>query len=508
MANSAPVEGGGANGEPRLLAAVDLGSNSFHLITARWVDGELRIVDRLRERVGIAAGLDADNYITEEAQERALECLERFGERLRTIPIGNVNAVGTNTFRQGRNGRAFLDRAEIVLGHPINIISGQEEARLIYTGVSYTLSPEPGRRLVVDIGGGSTECILGEGHDMLEGESLLMGCVSYSLRFFPDGILSRDRFREAEIAARLELQGLEHTFHPTDGVHCLGTSGTVNSVQRILQASGWSDAAITLEGLEKLRKALLAAESVRKLDLPELRTDRKPVLPGGLAILIAVFESLGLARMAASPAALREGLLHDLAGRIHHEDLRNRTIRAMMQRFGVDEAQALRVERTVLHLLAETTEAWGLDGETSRRCLSWAARLHEAGLSISHIGYHKHGEYLITHSEMAGFSREDQMVVAALVRAHRRKLPAQIFEGLPHVSRRNGLRLCLLLRLAALLHRTRTDQALPLIRAVAEKGSIELVFPRGWLDEHPLTGAVLQKEASVLAGAGYQLILH
>ena len=488
---------------PEAVAAVDLGSNSFHMVVARIAHGELQVVDRVRERVALAEGLDDDKRLVPEAFERALVCLSRFHQRLGDMPQSTVRAVGTNTLRRAKNARDFLDAAQDALGHPIEIISGREEARLIYLGVSHTHSDEVPRRLVIDIGGGSTECILGEGFDPLVADSLRMGCVGYSRIFFPDGSITRESMRAARLAARLEVHSIERSYKSVGWDACIGSSGTIVAVSEILEQNGWSDAAIDIKGLRKLRKALIAAGHFERLSIPGLAPDRAPVLSGGVAILTAVFEGLGIERMDASPGALREGLLYDLLGRIRHEDVRDRTIRTAAQRHHTDLEHALRVERTARSLLVQVKRAWDLERPQDERMLGWAARLHEIGLSISYAGHHKHGAYLARHSDMPGFSRGDQELLAALILNHRRKPRTEVFDPLPEIG--PALRLCALLRIAVLLNRSRTPRPIPTPTLLVADRSIELHFPDGWLDDHPLTRGDLDLEVERQRELGFEL---
>jgi exopolyphosphatase/guanosine-5'-triphosphate,3'-diphosphate pyrophosphatase len=489
------------------VAAVDLGSNSFHMVVARVVDDEVYIVDRLRERVALAAGLDADKRIDKDARERALAALSLFGQRLAHMPPGSVRAVGTNTLRQARNPRAFLTRAEEALGHRIEIISGREEARLIYVGVAHTQEELDGRRLVVDIGGGSTECIIGERFEASEADSLYMGCVTFSERFFPKNEIRQKHVDAAQLAASLELQSIEERYKSVGWTRAVGSSGTILSVESILHANEWSNRGITAKGLRRLRKALVAAGSTADLALLGMPPDRADVLPGGVAILSAVFERLGIERMFTSTGALREGLVYDLLGRIRHEDTRDKTIRTFSERYAVDRLQAERVERTALGLLDGVKSQWDLEGEDARQMLSWAARLHEIGKAISFSGHHKHGAYIVAESEMAGFSREDQQVLAALILAHRRKLRPSRFDALPVEGSQRATRLAILLRLAVLLNRARATRSVPEILVEAKKRSLHLAFPPGWLDGNPLTRADLENEAAALESSGTRITL-
>jgi len=491
---------GGLPPEGRTIAAVDLGSNSFHMVVARVEGGGIHVMDRLRERVQLAAGIDKKGRLRKKAADRAIECLERFGQRLRHVPTDAVRAVGTNTFRRVQRGAAFLERAGDALGHPIEVVSGKEEARLVYQGVSRAQVRDAGTRLlVVDIGGGSTECIVGEGHEVLESDSLYMGCVSYSLRFFPDGAITRETLAEARTAAGLELDPIRRRFRALGWEVALGSSGTINAVERVLAANGLGEESITPRGLKKLRKAMRTAGHVDKLALEGLSPERAAVFAGGVAILSAVFDQFGVERMAASSAALREGLLWDLIGRIQCDDLRDNTIRHFQRRFQVDQEQAACVERAALGLLDQVGRDWDLADPMARKHLAWAARVHELGLAIARSGYHKHGAYLIRHADMPGFSKEDQEFVAGLVENHRRKLRVA-----PEFPRRS-LRLAALLRLACRLNRSRSSErpSRPLARARDKR--LELEFPEDWLHLNPLTWADLADEARRLAPAGIEL---
>lgn len=490
---------------PDLVAAVDLGSNSFHMVVARLVQGQVQFVDRLRERVALAEGLDQSRELTDEAQARALACLERFGQRLAPMRPGSVRAAGTSALRQAKNARAFLHRARRVLGHPIEVLPGPEEARLIYVGVIHGLSNGGRRRLVADIGGGSTECILGEGAEPVLADSLYMGCVNYSLRFFGNGEISPGRMERAEIAAQLELEPIERRYRALGWDRAIGSSGTILAVDEVLRQNGWSSDGITPRGLERLRRALLDAGQVAKLHLAGLQEDRKPVFAGGVAILRALFQSLGIERMQPASGAMREGLLYDLLGRIQHDDVRDQTIRHQCQRYQVDVEQADRVERTALELLRQAARAWELEDEEFRHLLSMSARLHEIGLSVAYSGYHKHGAYLIQNSDMPGFSREDKEWVAALVLGHRRRFGADRFPPASGPRAASAPRLGVLLRLAARLNRNRSAKAVPPLQLRVAGDEIQLRFPDGWLEAHPLTRADLDEERELLRGGGFRL---
>ena len=490
------------------VAAIDLGSNSFHMVVARLVGDQLSILDRLRERVQLGAGLGEKKRLDEDSQQRALACLARFGERVRGMPRGSVRAVGTSALRVAHNSTSFLQKAGDVLGHGIEIISGQEEARLIYLGVAHDLAEGSHRRLVVDIGGGSTECILGERFEPVEADSLHMGCVNWSLRFFPRGEIDKERFESAVLAARLEVRSIERHYRALGWSECIGSSGTILSIEEILDANGWNGEGITEKGLKKLKKELLEAGHCDKLDIKGLAEERRSVLPGGLAILIALFEGLSIEGMRGSLGALREGVLWDLMGRIRHEDLREQTIRRAGERYAADLVQSGRVQRTALDLFAQCGEEWQLERESSMRFLAWAARLHEIGLSISHQGYHKHGAYIVANSDMPGFSRQDQQLLAALIHGHRRRLEPQVLEALPEALRPIALHLVLLLRIAVLLNRSRGAQPAPPVALRTRKAGYMLAFPEGWLEQNPLTLADLSEERERLQAIAYELELR
>ncbi len=488
----------------RTVAAVDLGSNSFHLIVAQTGADGVRVVDRLRETVRLGSALDADRRISGEIVERALVCLQRFGERLRDLPPGAVRAVGTNTLRRARNARSFLKRAEEALGHRIEVISGFEEARLIYLGVASGLAGDA-RRLVLDIGGGSTELIIGEGPVPKLMESLHMGCVSMTLAHFPDGKIGRKAWRRAVLAARQELEPVQATFRVRGWEEAIGASGSVRAVGDVARAAGWTNGAITADVLERCEAALLDTERVDQIALPDLSAERRPVFAGGLAVLRAAFDALGIERMQVATGALREGLLFDLLGRLEATDERERTVSVLAQRHGVDPDQAGRVTRTALALLEQVAGPWGLQAPPHSKLLLWAARLHELGLAIAHSQYQKHGAYVLEHGDMAGFSRDEQSVLAALVRAQRRKFPSDAFARLPPPWDSKAQRLAVLLRSAVLLHRARSDEAVPALRCVAVGRIFRLEFPVGWLEQRPLTLADLEEEAGFLGPAGFEL---
>ena len=490
---------------PDVLAAVDLGSNSFHMVVARYSHGQLTILDRLREMVRLAAGLDDHGRLSKEATDRALAALERFGQRLQVMRAESVRVVGTNTLRKARRKAGFLERARETLGHPIEIISGIEEARLIYAGVTQTMPQEPGRRLVVDIGGGSTECIVGEGYEPRILESLYIGCVALSLEYFPNGRVTAKRFAQAVMACEVELEPIQVPFRALGWEHAVGSSGSVRAIGEAIRELDPAATAITGEGLAAVEARLVRAGNVRAAGLAAIDAERWPVFAGGLAILAAVFNAFGLASMRAADGALREGLLYDMIGRLTDEDARARSVRSMASRFHADTAQAERVESTVMDFLRQVEATWDLGDPLAEEALRWSARLHEIGLDISHSSHHKHAAYLLEHADLPGFPREEQRLLACLVGAHRRKVLLARAEDLVPPWHVKVLYLIVLLRLAVLLHRGRSRQSLPPIGLTAKGRSLELHFPRGWLSEQALTRADLIQEQEFLKSAGFRL---
>ncbi|RMS55585.1 Exopolyphosphatase [Pseudomonas amygdali pv. photiniae] len=484
-----------------LIAAIDLGSNSFHMVVAKTNQGEIRILERLGEKVQLAAGIDEERQLTEESMQRGLDCLKRFAQLINGLPPGAVRIVGTNALREARNRNDFIHRAEEILGHPVEVISGREEARLIYLGVSHTLADTPGKRLVADIGGGSTEFIIGQRFEPLLRESLQMGCVSFTQRYFRDGKVTPARYAQAYTAARLEIMSIEHALHRLKWDEAIGSSGTIHAIGLALKANGYGAGEVNAEGLAWLKRKLFKLGDVEKIDFDGIKPDRRAIFPAGLAILEAIFDALELKRMDHCEGALREGVLYDLMGRHHHEDVRERTLSSLMERYHVDLEQAARVEAKALHALEQVAESWELQHESYAELLSWAAKVHEIGLDIAHYHYHKHGAYLIEHSDLAGFSREDQQMLALLVRGHRRNIPKDKFadfgaEGIKLI------RLCVLLRFAILFHHIRGTQEMPRVILRADGPNLDAEFPTGWLENNQLTQADFALEAEWLTRVG------
>lgn len=482
------------------VAAVDLGSNSFHMIVVEVHGTRRRIVDRLKESVRLAAGLGADGQLDEQSIARALDCLARFGQRLKHLPSTHVRVVGTNTLRQARAVDGFLERARAALGHPIEIIYGVEEARLIYAGVVEDLEAAPRRRLVVDIGGGSTEIVIGDERAPQWVESVPLGAVTHMNRFFPDGHISKSSWERAVLHVHVVLEPIVRAYRAAGWDMAVGASGSIKS---ILRAGGDDspEARITPALLKKLGKQVRKAGKVDKLSIDGVSDDRRGIFPGGLAVLTGIFESLGIESMQASDKALREGVIEELIGRLSAHDTRDDGVAAAAASYRVDQEHGQCVAQTAVRLLSSA----GVGDAVARQVLRWSAMLHEIGLVIAHRAYHKHGEYLLSNADLRGFSQADQRLMGTLVRLHRGRLRRELIDALPGEWRKTGLAMTLALRLAVILHRGRNPQARPPVAMQIDETRISVTFEAGWLDSRPLTRMDLELESERLDKAGLAL---
>ena len=477
------------------LAVVDMGSNSFRLEVGRVEGDQVFRLDTIRENLRLGAGIDANGNLRAETRRAALACLARFAERLRGIHPSAVRAVGTNALRVAKNAADFLPQAERALGHPIDIITGYEEARLIYLGVAHVLPPASEPRLVIDIGGGSTEFIVGRGMDPLRMDSLKMGCVGMTQRFFRDGALSAAAFAAADTVARAEVEAIARDFNSSHWTAAYASSGTALALAEILEQNGFSPAGITRDGLLRLRKRMIAAGHIRRLALAALKPERAPVLAGGLAVMAAAMEELAADRINPVGGALRLGVLYDLLGRRIQRDVRTATVDQFQTRWRVDREHAGRVAAMAQSIFGALVA--GSDPGPAQR-LDWAALLHETGFSVSHTGFHKHGAYILQNADMPGFSAGEQSEVAALVLGCRGSL-AKMATALGSPVFRAQL---LALRLAVLFHHARQPIEAPRIRVRAAAG-YRVEIPAGWLKSHPLTAHVLEKERAEWRAQGF-----
>ena len=493
--------------EPEIIAAIDLGSNSFHMVVANNHDGHLKIIDRIREMVRLSAGLNKSKQLDKDAIKRALECLERFGQRLRDMNADSVRAIGTNALRSAKNPQKFIAAAQEALGHPIEIISGIEEARLVYQGTIYSISRPNDRRIVVDIGGGSTEIIIGEGPRPLYMESLFMGCVSMSEQFFMDGKINRKSFDQAMISAKQQLRPVINRFLRLGWDLEIGTSGTIKSICEAAYDQVGGGKLLTMDAMSKLRDELVAVNHIKELNFSNIKKERLPVFPGGFAVLYAIFENLKLNSLNFSDGALREGVLYDLLGRLHleHEDVRDETVQALERRYHIDLEQSKRVEYSAFMLLNQAKRDWGLDDPDHEKNICWAARLHEIGLDIAHSSYHRHGAYLLQHADMPGFAWDEQRILACLVGCHRRKIRTTLFDNFHPEMHQPVKYLLVLLRLAVLLNRDRVDNEYPIKKIQAGTNSLSIKFISDWLEKYPLTRIDLEQENEYLQSIEFSL---
>lgn len=493
-----------------LIAAIDLGSNSFHMVLAEQFQGEFRILDKRGEKVRLAAGLDENGHLSLEAQERGWECLRGFAQHISGLSESQVTVLATNALRVAKNRDDFIVKAEEILGYPIEVIAGREEARLVYLGVCHSLSNEKERRLVVDIGGGSTEFIIGEKFDPIKLESLHMGCVSYTQYFFDDGVITKKSFKQAIKRAEQELLNIKASYQAVGWQEAIGSSGTIRAVENVGVEQGWSEEGITQDSLKNINQIVLDIGNSDDLDLPGLKPDRKRTFVAGLAIVNAIFNTFNLKKMRYSDAALREGALWDFVGRSQQEeDVRERTVKAMQERFHVDIEQSNKVRETVLHLVASlqnNSQVKFTDLEIKR--LAWAADLYEIGLSISHSQFQKHGAYLIEHGDMLGFTKQGQKLIGFLIRSHRRKFPKEEFDLLNKKEQKLVRKLSVILRMAVLLNHSRKGIELTSIELKEIDNGYELITPKGWLDNYNLIQEDLISEMHYLSIMGIELLVR
>ena len=486
-----------SNNKPQEIAAIDLGSNSFHMVIARIVNGALQVLGRLKQRVHLADGLDSNNMLSEEAMERGIACLALFAERLQGFPAENVCIVGTHSLRQAANAEEFLKRAAKVIPYPIEIISGHEEARLIFMGVAHT-QPEKGRKLVIDIGGGSTEMVIGEDFDPLLVESRRMGCVSFARQFFPNGTISKDNFQRARLAAAPKLENMAWQYRIQGWQAALGASGSIKAAHEVLIALGEKDGLITPERLELLRSEVLKYKRFSELTLPGLSEDRQAVFVPGLSILCGVFDALAIKQLRLSDGALREGVLYEMEGRFRHQDIRSRTARSLAEHYNIDREQAQRVLSTVQQLYAQwMAQNSKLVHPQLEALLNWAAMLHEVGLSINHSGMHRHSAYILQNTNLPGFNQEQQLLLATLVRFHRKGVKLDELPRLTLFKKKQYIPLIQILRLATLLNNQRQSTTTPESLELETDGFHWILrFPKGYLQQNNLVQLDVEKEQS------------
>ncbi|CAA0101687.1 Exopolyphosphatase [Halioglobus japonicus] len=485
------------------LAAIDLGSNSFHLIIVKIEHGEMRPVQALAEKVQLGAGLEND-ILSEDAIQRGLDCLSRFAQLLESVGPERIRAVGTNALRLAHNRRAFTVPAKRILGCRVDVIYGREEARLVYLGVAHSLADDAQSRLVIDIGGGSTECIVGQRFEPQFLESLQMGCVSYGNAFFPDGRISRGNYRRTYEEARTQIYPIRRRFGSKNWAECVGSSGTLQAIEAILSQNGWDDGGISRSGLATLEKRLLKFKAMDDIQVEGLAAQRRSVILPGVAITSALFDVLGIEHMRTSKGALREGVIYDLMGRLSHEDVRERTVNALMQRYAVDTDTADIFERRARTFFMATRESWQLT-PYDWDLLHWLTRTHEIGMAIAHKHFNRHSAYVLRNADLPGFSQEEQELLAVLALGQRGKLKADFFTEIADTELTRILYLLAIIRLASCFKHVEVLEQLPDFSIAASVRSLTLRFPDGWLENHPLTERELETEKQVLGKAGLKL---
>lgn len=485
--------------ERGLYAAVDLGSNSFHMIVARLDSGQLRVIDRIKDMIRLAGGLDQRGQLDPDTRERALASLSRFGQRIAGIPDHQIRAVGTQTFRRLRNPAAFLVVAETALGCPIDIVSGREEARLVYLGVGQGMPAPAGRRLVIDIGGGSTELVVGaNATEPAQAESFAHGCVAVTRKAFPDGRITSSRWQQASRSIAADLQGHAQTFRRFGWDEAVGSSGTIKAVASMLtQLNPDQRPGVHRAALPELRERMLAAGRVEKIAIDGLSERRQPVIAGGLLVLETVMNTLAIDHLQVSEFALREGLLHDLFGRLEDRDPRDQTVRAMVERYQVDTDQANRIADWTRTAFDQVADGWQL-GPAHADLLFWISQLHEIGLTIAHDNDHLHTAYVLEHADMPGFGRQEQQFLACLARLQRQRIQPELLNSLPGRLQQPACRLLALLRLGLAMGRARSDRIMVDFGLRARDNRLELALPSGWLQAHPLTRQDLESEQQQL----------
>ncbi len=486
-----------------LYAAVDLGSNSFHMVVAEIVNHQMHVIDRHKDMVRLANGLDDKGCLSDEKMDEAVASLEKIGQRIAHIPKSHLRIVGTNTLRKAKNAEVFLTRASCALGKPIDIISGREEARILYLGVAHSLASKQGKRLVIDIGGGSTELIIGEEFTPLLRESLHMGCVSYTKKFFADGDISKSHFKKAVRSAQRQLLSIVSKYQAMGWNAVIGASGSMRSTAKVIVQNDYARYGIDKDGLDKLIKKCCDLGTIDKLkNLEGLSSRRRPVFIGGLAIIKALFDSLDLQTIQASSGALREGIVYDLSGRLHHNDIRQRSIDKLVKQFEIDKSHSKRVKSTIDNLIKLSNIKLS---KSQYELLDWAAQLHELGLNISHSHFEKHAAYIISHADMPGFSTQEQLKLSVIIALLRRKIKKEWLQKLSNKQQLKLLPLIVIFRAATLLNRPRTDEKIALESIRLADKNIEIKFQKDWLNNHPLTFEDLQSEKKYLKALDLKL---
>lgn len=487
-----------------IYAAIDLGSNSFHMLIVRSVEGSVQTIGKIKRKVRLASGLQQNGELDQAAMLRGWDCLSLFAERLQDIPPQNVRIVGTAALRLAKNRQTFLDTAESILGHRIDIISGEEEAKLIYVGVAHT-SGTSKTKLVIDIGGASTEIVAGERFEPKVVNSLNMGCVTFRNQFFANGAITLRGFELASDAAQSELSGKIQAYMAFGWQACLGASGTPQAIQEILIGQGQSEM-ITLDKLLSLRQACIDCGHIDKLTLPGLLEERRLVFVSGLAILIALFKAFHIDYMVVAGGALREGIVYGMIPCLQNQDIRQRTLTSFVQRYHLDQEQALRVKAMALNLYEQLYAPWSLEQHESRAILEAAAVLHEVGLTVDFKFASKHGAYILSNTAIPGFSLAQRKLLISMVRNYREDIAINRINQQTMTSPVLAGQLTRILRLAVILTMRRKDEVLPKVKVTtSHTNELDLHFEENWLANHPLMESELKQEQTYQQMVNWQL---
>ncbi|MFD2165747.1 guanosine-5'-triphosphate,3'-diphosphate pyrophosphatase [Thalassotalea euphylliae] len=487
-----------------LYAVIDLGSNSFHMLITRLVADGVQIVDKVKRKVRLASGLDEQNNLSQEAMSRGLECLSFFAERLQDIAPENIRIVATATLRIATNGQEFITKANEVLGHQVRLLSGIEEAERIYLGVAHT-SDCGAKKLVLDIGGASTELVIGEHFSIHQASSLNMGCVTFNQRFFEDGHITLQRFERAVADAKSQLLPLLKDYTEFGWQSVLGGSGTMQALAEILMHRKLP-AIVTLPFMHDLKQQAITSGDISNIDIDGLTSDRKPVFVSGLAILIALFESFEISALQLSSGALREGLLYEMLPDMRKVNIRTRTIHSLVERFHIDVAHADRVSQQASHLFDCYAKTWQLNEQLKQLLIS-ACQLHEVGLLLSYKYHQQHGAYIIQHADLPGFDQTERQLIVTLIKLHKGDIDGALLDKLALVDKEKASQLLAIFRLAVILCRRRQDEVLPEYTTDADKHTIKLCLPSTWLEKHPLIADELLHENDHLATLGLSLVI-
>ncbi len=488
-----------------LYAVIDLGSNSFHMLITRQLANSVQVVDKVKRKVRLASGLDADNQLSKQAMARGLECLSFFAERLQDIPTSNIRIVATATLRLAKNSAEFISQANQILANQITLLSGEQEAQYIYQGVAHT-NCSANKRLVIDIGGASTELIVGEGVNAKQVTSLDIGCVTFNNQFFTDGLLTESNFELAISAAKEKLKPLIKPYSAIGWQTVLGGSGTMQALAEILMHHH-QPTLIRAEFLQQVKQQLIACQSISQINIAGLSSERTPVIASGLAILIAIFDSFNIALLQLSSGALREGLLYEMLPHNAKVNIRQRTINSLMQRFHVDCHHAKNVKNQTVNLFNCFKDTWQLIDDNNYQLLLASCQLHEIGLLLEFKHHQRHSAYIIENAELPGFDQTDKQLLKALVLLYKGDIQPALLKQATS-NRQNAQYLLAILRLAVILCRRRKDDVLPTYKAWVTDSTIHLVLPQSWLNRHPLICDELTQENKHLSVFNLSLIIE